>query len=217
MGMTVQKYDYDAFGNIKFTPYPIWIKQPYMFTGREYDPDTGLYYYRARYYDSKAGRFITRDPIGFGGGDYNLYAYVGNNPVNLIDPWGLHSLLYQNGNLTYYDDGGKPVATYPATSGEPGVTDPSASWQGPIPPGSYTLNPSEISEGGFFRNLLGDWGQYRVPLHPNQGTNTFGRNNFFLHGGRKPGSAGCIDVGDKDKNLFPEMIKHQGPISVKVK
>ena len=47
-----------------------------------------MYYYRARYYDAKAGRFITRDPIGFDGGDVNLYVYVGNNPVNRKDPSG---------------------------------------------------------------------------------------------------------------------------------
>ena len=45
--------------------------------------------YRARYYDPKAGRFITKDPLGFDGGDVNLYAYVGNNPVNYTDPLGL--------------------------------------------------------------------------------------------------------------------------------
>jgi RHS repeat-associated protein len=50
------------------------------FTGREYDPETGLYYYRARYYDPKIGRFVSQDPIGFLGGN-NFYAYVENNPV----------------------------------------------------------------------------------------------------------------------------------------
>jgi RHS repeat-associated protein len=48
----------------------------------------GLYYMRARYYDSRVGRFISEDPIGFAGGDTNLYAYVQNNSVNRIDPWG---------------------------------------------------------------------------------------------------------------------------------
>jgi len=49
-----------------------------MFTGREYDSETGLYFYRARYYDPAIGRFISEDPIGFQGGDLNLYAYIGN-------------------------------------------------------------------------------------------------------------------------------------------
>ena len=58
------------------------------FTGRERDPDTGLYYYRARYYDPAIGRFLSEDPAGFGGGDVNLYAYVGNNPLRFNDPSG---------------------------------------------------------------------------------------------------------------------------------
>lgn len=53
------------------------------------EPDNGLYYMRARYYDPEVGRFISEDPLGFDGGDLNLYAYVGNNPVMSVDPWGL--------------------------------------------------------------------------------------------------------------------------------
>jgi len=47
-----------------------------------------LYYFRARYFDPRAGRFISKDPIGFAGGDVNLYRYVQNNPVNYADPYG---------------------------------------------------------------------------------------------------------------------------------
>ena len=53
----------------------------------------GLYYMRARYYDPSVGRFISEDPLGFGGGDVNLSAYVRNNPVNRIDPNGLNPAL----------------------------------------------------------------------------------------------------------------------------
>jgi RHS repeat-associated protein len=60
----------------------------YAYTGREWDPESGLYYYRARYYDSKVGRFISQDPIGFRAG-LNFYAYVGSSPVNYSDPLGL--------------------------------------------------------------------------------------------------------------------------------
>jgi RHS repeat-associated protein len=49
---------------------------------------SGLYYMRARYYDPTVGRFISEDPIGFDGGTVNLYEYVQNNPVNLVDPFG---------------------------------------------------------------------------------------------------------------------------------
>jgi len=86
-GRLVQRYDYDSFGNMSH--HGDLIKQPYTYTGREYDPETGLYFYRARYYDPRLGRFLTKDPIGFAGGDGNLYGYVANNPVNWADPLGL--------------------------------------------------------------------------------------------------------------------------------
>jgi RHS repeat-associated protein len=60
----------------------------YAFTGRDWDPETGLYYYRARYYDPRIGRFAGEDPIGFKGG-LNLFAYVGSNPTTATDPTGL--------------------------------------------------------------------------------------------------------------------------------
>jgi RHS repeat-associated protein len=61
----------------------------YAYTGREWDGDAGLFYYRARWYDAGVGRFISQDPIGFEGGDANLYRYVGNNAPNLEDRSGL--------------------------------------------------------------------------------------------------------------------------------
>jgi RHS repeat-associated protein len=87
-GSIVQRYEYDSFGNQTITTNGN-IRQPFTYTAREYDAETGMYFYRARYYDPKAGRFITRDPIGFGGGDVNLYGYVSNNPVMNTDPSGL--------------------------------------------------------------------------------------------------------------------------------
>jgi len=84
-GSIVQTYSYDSFGNITSTGS---ITQPFTYTGREYDSETGMYFYRARYYDPKVGRFVTKDPIGFDGG-INFYIYVGNNPINLVDPEGL--------------------------------------------------------------------------------------------------------------------------------
>ncbi len=152
----------------------------------------------------------------------NLYAYVGNDPVNWIDPWGLDSLVADTGTgtLTHYNDSGKPVGSYPFTSGRDGVTDPSVPWKGPTPSGDYTLNPNEISKGSWLRDLTGDWGDYRAPLHPNDGTNTYDRSGFFLHGGDDPGSAGCIDVGPNDKNLMGPtgpLSGHNGPVPVTVK
>jgi RHS repeat-associated protein len=61
---------------------------PLRYTGRERDPGSNLYYYRARYYDPAIGRFLSEDPLGFSGGDVNLYAYVSNNPLVSNDPSG---------------------------------------------------------------------------------------------------------------------------------
>jgi RHS repeat-associated protein len=61
---------------------------PFQYTGRESDPETGLYYYRARYYDAAVGKFVSEDPIRFNA-DANFYAYVGNGPVLFRDPLGL--------------------------------------------------------------------------------------------------------------------------------
>ena len=61
----------------------------YGYTGRQLDPESQTYYYRARTYLPEAGRFLTKDPIGFDGGDVNLYRYVGNSPLNYTDPYGL--------------------------------------------------------------------------------------------------------------------------------
>jgi len=83
----VEGYTYDTFG--KFQRYGNAVMNTYGFTGREYDAETGLYYYRARYYDPETGRFISKDPIGFAGGDANQYNYVLGDPVNWGDPWGL--------------------------------------------------------------------------------------------------------------------------------
>jgi len=60
----------------------------YQFTGREND-GTGLYFYRARYHSPTFQRFIAQDPIGFRGGDWNLYGFVSNDPANQTDPQGL--------------------------------------------------------------------------------------------------------------------------------
>ena len=84
----VNHVKYDAFGNIRgqsngsLTPH-------FAYTGREWDPDAGLYYYRARWHDPKTGRFMSEDPIGFAAGDANLYRYVSNAPTSRTDPSGL--------------------------------------------------------------------------------------------------------------------------------
>ena len=86
-GIIANSYIYDSHGRRLNVFEP--VIQPYSYTGREFDVESGLYFYRARYYDPAAGRFLSEDPIGFEAGDQNLYRYVLNNPTNLTDPDGL--------------------------------------------------------------------------------------------------------------------------------
>jgi RHS repeat-associated protein len=122
------QYSYSPYGVTQTTnEIP---ENPFHFTGREFDADD-LYYYRARYYDPTLGRFISEDPIGPSGGDFNLYGYVQNNPVNLIDPLGLETVvIIMSGNFNPHaavrvDNGSDPVLYDPAGSYNFGYMRPS--------------------------------------------------------------------------------------------
>ena len=83
-GTITSSTTYDSFGNAASS-----IPTSYRYTGREYGVDTGLYYYRNRWYDPEIGKFISEDPIGFASGEINMYAYVHNNPLMFFDPLGM--------------------------------------------------------------------------------------------------------------------------------
>jgi len=119
-GVTVQRIDYDAFGNITNDTNPGF--QPFGFVGGIYDQHTGLVRFGARDYDPQTGRWTAKDPIRFAGGDANLYGYVINDPVNLIDPTGLTTFterLAKNFSDTNSSVPGiaAPVGTTLATAG----------------------------------------------------------------------------------------------------
>jgi RHS repeat-associated protein len=84
-GQLTEKHGYFAYGLASST-----AGTAFQFAGRRVDPETGLYYLRARYYSPALGRFLQTDPIGTAGG-INLYAYVKNDPVNRLDPMGTSS------------------------------------------------------------------------------------------------------------------------------
>lgn len=84
-GTIVEQYAYDAYGLPSTTGT---VGNPYLFNARNYDAETDLYYYRARYYDPRIGRFLQPDPMEYRAG-LNLYAYCGDNPLNFLDPFGL--------------------------------------------------------------------------------------------------------------------------------
>ncbi len=85
-GAIFQRLDYDTFGNVLQDTNPGF--QPFGYAGGIYDEDTGLVRFGARDYDASTGRWTTKDPADFGGGDVNLYRYVHGDPVNSRDPRG---------------------------------------------------------------------------------------------------------------------------------
>jgi RHS repeat-associated protein len=90
-GAVLQEYKYSVFGEI--TELTGNLENPFAYTGREWDGELGLYYYRARYYDPVVGKFLSRDPIGLAGKDINMNRYVKNSPTNLLDPDGTVSII----------------------------------------------------------------------------------------------------------------------------
>jgi RHS repeat-associated protein len=110
-GNVVKRISYDSFGNILEDTNPS-LTIPFGFAGGLHDRDTGLVRFGCRNYDPEVGRWTAKDPIGFAGGDTDLYGYVLNNPINEIDPfgmWGLKIAFYlgYGGSVTFGKDNGK--------------------------------------------------------------------------------------------------------------
>ena len=180
-GTIVKKVEYDTFGNV-LSDSASDFKVPFGFAGGLYDPDTGLTRFGYRDYDAETGKWTAKDPIGFDGGDTNLYGYVLGDPINLIDPEGLA--------------GGGPRKWYPqppvVVGGQGGNLNPNFPWQynvnplgssrvpknfispvntpqNPVIPADYIVQPSKWGVGYICRQpgTTGNNGIYRI-MPPNQ-------------------------------------------------
>jgi len=93
-GSIVERYAYTAYGQVTILDTSLSqlatsaVGNRYTFTGREWDEGLSLYHYRARMYDAVAGRFLTRDPIGYEGSEWSLYEYARSAPTVYVDPEG---------------------------------------------------------------------------------------------------------------------------------
>ena len=180
-GVVQTQYTYEPFGNTTLTGAP--STNAFQYTGREND-GTGLYYYRARYYHPTLQRFISQDPLGFGGGDANLYGYVFNDPVNLTDPAGVE--CYRRLMLVTAYTGTGPGADWqyyrPNSEGEaPGNVGPNTvavanSRPKPYPFGTYmtVLGPSgEAIYGGAVHDTGAGWDANHHNVAPNSWIDTW--------------------------------------------
>ena len=135
-GVAIANITYDSFGNSSGSALT-----RYTYTGREFDSDAGILYYRARWYDPQLGRFISEDPARFDG-DVNWYIYAKNDPIRSTDPLGLklwvcsraargpftvasanHSYLFDDRNGQACGLAGTPPNIYGSTASEKGPTD----------------------------------------------------------------------------------------------
>ena len=118
-GAVIERYRYNAYGETTVLAADgntvragSAVSNNYAYTGRRLDMETGLYYYRARYYSPERGRFIQRDPLGYVDG-MGVYAYAGNNPVNFLDPDGTYAKqMFSSGVRNVRDRFGKAAAAY---------------------------------------------------------------------------------------------------------
>ena len=163
-GIVSERYTYGPFGESASTSA---VGNPYRYTGRELDAETGLYYYRARYYSVALGRFLSPDPLGYQD-SMGLYTYVGNDPLNLVDPDGLLAwdtatkayVVYNNltsGLLSFVP----PLIPQPALNFATGVADAASLGSGPLARGALgfsggvDVNSDSYSAGQFTSLALG--------------------------------------------------------------
>jgi RHS repeat-associated protein len=193
-GAIKTSYNYSPFGKKQTTGTN--SGNPFAFTGRE-DDGTGYYYYRARYYNPEQKRFISEDALGFGGGDSNLQAYVGNSPIDFKDPSGLlvaGVFDRKSGVLTVKDLDTGESASVQAFSGDRDtkyMNNPAFEKdkeRGAIPAGNYEIlgNPRYFRLDPLDSSPRDDYDQ------------RYDRNNYRLHLGSI--SHGCITVDGAGTN-----------------
>jgi RHS repeat-associated protein len=156
-GHSAATYDFSDYGETRQTSGSTSLYNPFLYTGQEYDFETSLYHLRARHYSPEAGRFLARDPIGYGAGS-NLYSYCAGDPIGCSDPTGLErfSIGYFQGQLAKYNTSrafsGNAMKTY---FNRLEYTDQ-------FPTGFFSEKTRNISLN---ENLSGEYGQTIVFFH----------------------------------------------------
>jgi RHS repeat-associated protein len=182
-GAEVDHLVYGAFGNLLSQTNSAAAPR-YQFAGREFDPATGLYFDRARYYSPVTGRFLTEDPIAFQGGQADLYAYVGDNPVNFTDPSGLNAGR-GNGGRGSPATGGR--GGFPVNPGLPPATPQSNAGGNFLTPGAnMNYTPPDTNSPGYGGNPGNNTPGYNSPGYNTPGYGTPGSST---PGSGTPGSS----------------------------
>ncbi len=206
-GTLLTQYTYEPFGNTSVSGST--SANSYQYTGREND-GAGLYYYRARYHSATSQRFISEDPLDFGGGDSNIYTYVSNSPTNFTDLLGLSDLVFNraNGTLTLYDNVGNKVGEFPAANNA------SSDSKGPWPDGTYNYS-HHVAHAADPNGPFGSNGNFvfDVPGRPGMGVHSGRRGVPDALGRRGPQHAtkGCIRTTDAGTQAI-DALNEQDPL-----
>jgi RHS repeat-associated protein len=229
LGAVVERYKYDVYGAVAiydgaFAPRTSSaLGNRFLFTGREWLAEVNLYDYRNRMYSQELGRFLQVDPIRFTASDVNLYRYVSNNPIQLVDPFGLEAVMRcfrcrenapegadPNEMRCYIEEDGEMVGDMFNTNSGPNSTsttpgDPYGR-MGPIPPGTYDIVPRTSSGGTYPPGTpsITDPGRTPGSITTPNGTE---RSHLYIHGeGRSDGCITCSDpngirdIMDRNRN-----------------
>ncbi len=188
-GEIAQRMDYDEWGKVVLDTNPGF--QPFGFAGGLYDSHTGLVRFGARDYDPETGRWTSKDPILFGGGDSNLYGYVLNNPLSWVDPTGLDVTITINrtGSTANSVSGTINVTSTVTNATFSGYTLENRNPQNPnlpVPPGTYPAS------------MRTDHTPNRIELNgvPNA-------SNIQIHNANYPSQLeGCFGVGTSASTDF---------------
>jgi RHS repeat-associated protein len=204
------RYDYDPYGIV--TKVSGDRDSQFLYTGHFWDGRNGLYLTLFRAYDPVLGRWISRDPLGEDGG-LNVYEYVGSDPLNRIDRYGLDWVYHQSTGVIEHvnpngvvDDNGVGYAGHnqglnnPLNQGTPGGGPNAAnSNAGPLPQGGYTIGSIQNNITGMGVTLFDS-----MRLIPDPQNNMLNRAGFLIHGGNmvnRSSSQGCI--------VLPLAVRHR--------
>lgn len=164
-GAPVETYSYGPFGEmVEFDGgnpvLPASGASPFRYTGQVWDAETGLHYYKERYYSTALGRFLSPDPIDIDGG-LHLYAYAANDPINAVDPSGLAAVPYfpYSSGLNYRTGSGTipPVPIVPTL---PSYSPNRSGWH------DYTAGPNLVctaAQACSRREIVDQMSRYAVP------------------------------------------------------
>ncbi|MEE3720056.1 RHS repeat-associated core domain-containing protein [Tumidithrix elongata RA019] len=205
-GVVQNHIKYDSFGNITGQSAPT-MKSRFGFTGREFDSETGLYYYRSRYYDPVVGRFICEDRISFAGGDTNLYRYVGNSATNGTDPWGFTAGSKNDPNIGDLIWAAIVGLVGAAASGLGGLFQGNPPAPAPAPTTTSTTSPSPIPSASPTPSFTPRPLPTKIPL-PDPVTGGLNSLGDALSGGAKK-YIECQDQGKEKmtcKDAYPNLI-----------